>query len=595
MKKKKLYSLKSNLGYVIKITEQWEPKTFILYFFSVICGVVVPIITSFTPSILLYMVEKKYSPEMLVIFVFGVLIISFVLTLIDKHINRISQIKIGNTAKCFDVLFLKKVISMDFALVEGPLGRTKFTKAKNSLKQSGVYDFVGNSISVIIQALGFISMCGIITVLNPLVFVAIIFVQIVLLLISLVEQTYINKGKDKRAMIDRHLKEVSRSAMDFIAAKDIRFYSIHDSLKQISEYYIKEKKVEQDKIYSIYFITDIAKQLVTLIVTGGTYVFLFYVLFKKGLSIAEFNLYLTSVLSFDLWLSKLTQAIDVTQTSNHCVSDMREFLELKNETNDSNILKLPCPQTPQDIEICNLSFRYEGCDEEVLSNINLKIKAGEKVAIVGVNGAGKTTLVKLICNLYTCQKGEIKINGNNIKCYDKNEYYGMFSVVFQDVKFLPVSIASNISNSFLETTDFDKLNGVIKLSGLKSKVDSLENGYNTKLVKSINADAIELSGGELQKMLLARALYKDSSYIILDEPTANLDPISENDLYLKYNELLKNRTAIFISHRLSSTRFCDRIILLDNSTIVEMGTHHELMSKNGKYSEMYKIQSKYYE
>lgn len=591
---KKSYSFKSNLSYVIKTTEQWEPRTFLLYFFSILCGVLVPTITAFTPSVLLFMVEKNYSPESVLIFVFVILIMSFGLTLLDKHLNRESQIKISNTTKHFDVLFIKKLISMDFEFIEGPLGRTKFTKAKNSLKQSGVYDFVGNTINVIIQILGLISMCGIISALNPFVFLTIVFVQVILLLISLAEQTYINKGKDERALIDRHLNEISRSARDFIAAKDIRFYSMHNCLKQISEYYIKQKKEKQDKMYYIFFITDMARQLLSLVVTGGTYFFLFYILFKDGLSVAEFNLYLTSVLSFDLWLSKLARAIDVAQISNHCVSDMREFLEFNNETKNNNSLELPFSQTPQDIEINNLCFRYKGADKDILSNINLKIKAGEKIAIVGMNGAGKTTLVKLICNLYACQNGEITLNGNNISCYDKKSCYRLFSVVFQDANFLPVSIASNISNLPLDATDFNKIDEVLCLSGLEEKINSLKESYNTKLIKSMNEDAIELSGGEFQKLLLARALYKDSPYVILDEPTASLDPISENNLYMKYNELINNKTAIFISHRLSSTRFCDRIILLDDGKIAEVGTHDELMSKNGKYSKMYKIQSEYY-
>ena len=528
-------------------------------------------------------------------FVLLILAISLLLALLDKVLNKESKTRISNTAKTFDLLFAKKMMSLDYELIEGPVGRTKYIKAKNALNINGVYDYVGNSLNVVIQLFGFVFSCGVISFLNPFVFLLIICAQILLLMVSYIEQIYINRGKDRRALIDRHIIEISKTAGDYVAAKDIRFFSLSKLLKKTSEYFINRKKEEYNKIYSIYFITDIASQLISVFITAGTYGFLFYILFKKGLTASEFNFYLTSILSFDIWIGKLVQSLDLLKHSHYCVSDLREFFDLEtiNETREYKTLEYF--NKPQDIEICNLSYKYTGSDKKALSNINLTIKAGEKIAIVGLNGAGKTTLVKLLCNLYTCSCGEIKLNGININQYKKQDYYKLFSAVFQDSRFLPTSIASNISNLTFEETDCAKVNEVIDESGLSEKIKSLKNGYKTTLIKNIDESSTDLSGGEQQKLLLSRALYKNSPFLILDEPTASLDPISENELYLKYNNLAKNKTVIFITHRLSSTGFCDRIVFLDQGEIIETGTHDELIAKNGKYAQLFKLQAQYYE
>lgn len=213
---------------------------------------------------------------------------------------------------------------------------------------------------------------------------------------------------------------------------------------------------------------------------------------------------------------------------------------------------------------------------------------------MGVNGAGKTTLVKLICGLYQPTSGQILLNGVDITEFNRNEYYGIISAVFQEPRFLPCTVLENVSMAPEQESDKENFSVCIEKAGLTEKIKSLPQKENTYLVKNVNEDAVELSGGEMQRLLLARALYKDSPILVLDEPTAALDPIAENEIYLRYSEISQNKTSIYISHRLSSTRFCDRIVLLDNSRIAEIGTHNELLNQNGKYAEMFNIQSKYY-
>ena len=226
--------------------------------------------------------------------------------------------------------------------------------------------------------------------------------------------------------------------------------------------------------------------------------------------------------------------------------------------------------------------------------VTFPINKGEKVAIVGLNGAGKTTLVKIICGLYNPAQGKVLINGIEKQEYNIYDYYSLFLTVFQDYHFLPISIACNISGKPKEQTDRDKVKKCLDAAGLWEKVSGLENGMDSMLDKQLNENGVELSGGEKQRLILARAIYKDAPILILDEPTAALDPIAESRLYQRYNELSRNKTSIFISHRLASTRFCDRIIFIENGEFVEMGTHEELMEKGGKYAALFRIQSQYY-
>ena len=217
-----------------------------------------------------------------------------------------------------------------------------------------------------------------------------------------------------------------------------------------------------------------------------------------------------------------------------------------------------------------------------------------KIALVGLNGAGKSTLVKLLCGLYRPTQGTIFINGRPQEEYSKEEYFSLLAVVFQDVKLLPMTIAQNVASDVGTHIDRERVRECLTLSGLWQKVSSLPQKEDTPLGASILDDGIALSGGENQKLWMARALYKNAPMLLLDEPTAALDPLAEQQIYQKYMEMVEGRTSVFISHRLASTRFCDRILLLENGTIIEQGTHDELICLNGRYAQLFEIQGKYY-
>jgi ABC-type multidrug transport system fused ATPase/permease subunit len=311
--------------------------------------------------------------------------------------------------------------------------------------------------------------------------------------------------------------------------------------------------------------------------------------------IGNFVLYFAAVGGFSAWLSGIVKSINSLNSVGLSTCDLREYLEMEDKMNRGKGVELPkINELPCDIELRNLYYKYPGAEDYTIKNMNLHIRKGEKLALVGINGAGKTTLIKLISGLYTPTKGEIYINGKKSSLYNRDEYYTLFSVVFQDIHLLPISIEKTITSQLEDEIDHGKLDRVINMSGLNDKINSFPNGKETLLVKSVNEGSIDLSGGEIQKLMLARALYKDGPIVILDEPTAALDPIAENQIYQKYNELTKQKTSLFISHRLSSTRFCNRIIFMEDGSIIEEGNHNSLMKGNGKYKEMFDKQSHYY-
>ncbi len=246
-----------------------------------------------------------------------------------------------------------------------------------------------------------------------------------------------------------------------------------------------------------------------------------------------------------------------------------------------------------DIAFKNVSFQYQGTDNYALKNINLDLKVGERLAVVGMNGSGKTTFIKLLCRLYDPTEGEILMNDFNIRKYDYRQYLDLFSVVFQDYNLLSVPLGNNVASS--DTWDTEKVERLLEEVGFGERYATMSRKLETPLYKDFDEDGVKLSGGEAQKIALARALYKDAPFIILDEPTAALDPIAEAEIYAKFDQIVGDKTAIYISHRLSSCRFCDKIAVFDKGEIVQIGTHDELLAdENGKYYELWNAQAQYY-
>ena len=377
--------------------------------------------------------------------------------------------------------------------------------------------------------------------------------------------------------------------------KDIRLYRMwnwfqdaFDKMKEELAYWVGRQR--NCTIYACVF-----EHFVAFVRNVFIYGYLIVQMMEGRIDLAAFLLYVGVVASFGGWMSSMTAAVSSMWKNNRYMDRYRDFLEYAQEHQGGDG-KVANPGEKHEIRLEHVSFCYEDNEEDTIHDLSLTIAPGEKIALVGINGAGKSTLIKLICGLYSPGAGKILIDGQDVSALSLEEYKKEFAVVFQDVFAFSFPLGDNVSCRPEAETDSRKLEQSLRDAGLWERVEEFPKKGRTNLNKDLDSAGVALSGGELQRLMLARALYKDeASVVILDEPTAALDPIAESRMYDKYHEMTKDKTSIFISHRLSSTKFCDRILYMENGRIAEEGTHDELMALQGAYAAMFRTQAQYYE
>lgn len=584
----------NDLKYMISNWFKWQKKSFVYFFLKVPALILQPIIISYIPKVMIDCINENVTINRLFIII---VLLSILMALAAWLIPFMQELLIGSARIIrmrYAVLAFEKNLRADYKKIESMECRTKSKRAAD------FYNSNFSSSSEFIELLNQFVVCVLGVITSFFIICKVDFLMVLIILITCVIEffllKYLNKKektvKDSRSSIMVKFDYFYNISKDASAAKDIRIYDF-------SSYFIS---ILSKCIYQIdNIVTKYMHQSINVTGTRSVlnfcreiiaYIYLIYLVCNNKLIVSDFIFYFGVITGFSNWLVNLVSCYsNIERCCNDC-SEYRKYIEYCDSNrcidniieNELNIVN--------SIEFKNVSFLYDNNHTETIKDLNFYINAGENIAIVGSNGAGKTTLVKLLCGLYSPTKGKILINGNNISHMNKEIYMGLFAPVFQNYSFLPTTIAENICSS--KEIDQKRLYESLESAGINHKIEQLNFKENEFLIKEVNKDAIDFSGGEKQKLLFAKAIYKNAQVLILDEPTAALDPIAENELYLKYSQLTKEKISFFVSHRLSSTRFCDKIFYLKDGQIIEIGTHNELMALHGEYYKMYNLQSVYY-
>jgi len=586
-------SLFSNLKYIFDAIIKHD-KT--LFYYIIINNFIMPLSLIAPIIIPRFIVDALITGDDYYI-VLRYIIAFFVVTIVASSSNYL--LKTGIFVRSMSLRFLllavagKKHISMEYVNFEKPevlnlCERSERATADNVTGIEGILhrfaNYGGNIITFVVI---------VVIVLNVNILITLI--CLILLAFNYVFSNKANKYEkevnDSLSTTNRKWSYIVGILSDAGYYKDILIFKMNDIIFQKLSFLSFEKQLGRNKILKKHNTKDNILSFLSGIQQIAIYITFSRMVFSSTITIGEYMMFVASVhLLYNTARSAINDSAYIMQ-QNEYVTDFRSFLSL--DLNENN----KCISVPKEIDSISfkgVSFRYQNQTVDALKDISFTIERGERIALVGPNGAGKTTLVKLLTKLYHPSGGTISLNGINIGDMENSEVYNKFSTVFQDTNLFAFTLSENISFKSLQNTDEARVLKCLQQVGLSSVINNLPKGIFQPVLKTISEDGVQFSGGEIQKLALARALYKDAPIMILDEPTASYDAIAEERLYKIFNELTEGKTVIYISHRLASTRFCDRILMLENGTIVEEGSHEELMSKEARYAELFNMQSQYY-
>lgn len=594
-KRKPKYGLLSCVGYIYRYLWKNERRLAMHGLFTVIITVVAAALALYTPSLILDTLESASDFGYVALVIVGLLAAGFLAELAGEIVSVRNQT--GEIYMTSHLMYrkLSKQRSRDWYHQYSESIQKLDERADKAVQDNhaaGVHlpmDFA----AIVATIINFLLFGGVVSMLHPLIVVLLAVGCAITYAMTVWERKANYQQMDERNAADKRKRYVHRIAQTFKYGKDIRLYRMQGYLHSLSQKIIDSCQYFVNLLERRSFLTATVTFLVVLIRDGLAYGFLIFKAVAGEVDAAQFVLYFSAITALSGYMNDILTNWGKVAEGALQISDFREDLEIQDKLNHGK--GIPTPQGPFTIEFKDVGYKYPMGEKQILDHISFKIGAGEKIALVGLNGAGKTTLTMLMCGLLLPDSGEVLIDGHSILEYNLDELYDLFGLVPQNYNLLPMSIGRNIACAMTEDEiDRKKLWVCLEMVGLAEKVRSLPMKENTPLNREVYPDAVDLSGGEKQKLLMARLLYKNPPCMILDEPTAALDPIAESRMYEKYNEITQNATSVFISHRLASTRFCDRIFLLDGANFAEEGTHDELMAAGKKYRELFDIQSKYY-
>lgn len=596
---------------------KYEPKMFLSTLIVSVTGAFIPFVGIYLSARIINELAGARNPERIGGLVIMTLLTTTMLSLIQAALERWkSSHRNGTYYKEYKIYF-DKILSMDYEDLENNHTYDLISRIDQNKQWTGrgLGKLIGNFesfVTAIIRIIGAVSLtislftlqipesAGVVTILNnPLFLVGILALMIAVTVaapsLSVKADSYWAKCDEEARMGNRVFSFYGFMAYDRRRAVDVRVYRQE---KLCSQYFHQcnafgsESKIGRYARGPMGFLSALSAAL-SYVFTAVVMIFVCFKAWGGAFGIGSVTQYISSITALSGGVSQLISTVGDMKNNASFLRTTFEFLDIPNKMYQGSLTVEKRSDRNYEIEFRDVSFRYPGSDLWALRHVSMKFKVGERLAVVGQNGSGKTTFIKLLCRLYDPTEGAILLNGIDIRKYNYKEYLSVFSVVFQDFKLLAFPVGENVAAD--SEVDRDRAKRCLSVAGFDAKLAAMEQGMDTYLYKNLEKTGVEVSGGEEQKIAIARALYKDAPFIILDEPTAALDPVSEYEIYSRFNELVEDKTAIYISHRLSSCRFCDEIAVFDHGNVIQKGTHEDLLTeKEGKYYELWEAQAQYY-
>ena len=591
------YNMAQNSWFMIKLAwTSGEKKVIVLSLLSALTAVALNLINLYVSPTILSVVERQASATELILTIVVFVVALMLVSAASSYVN--TNTLYGRISVRCEIINLlnRKMATTSYQNISDERFKTLKIKVQETIGSNrAATEAVWTTLTdLTTNIVGFAFYVVLMSSIQPLLLLAILATTVVSYFVSNRLSEWGYKHREEESEYSTQIYYLDRQSSDLTAAKDIRIFGLRSWLDDLYAKSMAAYTAFKSKEQGVYIWASVTDLVLTFLRNAIAYAYLIGLVIGNGLSVSEFLLFFGAVGGFTAWVSGILGGFNTLHKQSLDISSVRECLEFPEpfKFEDGEPIKTE-ENRLYEIRFENVSYRYPSADKDTLTNINLTLHPGEKLAVVGLNGAGKTTLIKLICGFLDPTEGRILLDGKDIRDYNRRDYYKMFSAVFQEFSLLAGTIATNVAQDS-EGFDMERVKDCVEKAGLRKKIESLKDGYDTYLNRKVFEDAMLLSGGETQRLMLARALYKNAPFIVLDEPTAALDPIAESEMYQKYHEMTSGKSSIYISHRLASTRFCDRIIMIADGGIGEEGTHEELLKAGGKYAELFEVQSKYY-
>ena len=589
---KKVFRIIANIGYMFKYSWNISKSGFFVAIVNILLDTVEPLILLLIPARIIDELVSGKEWNTVLKYIFLLILTMTIFKLIRALMNVVSNLSYDQCRIKNGFAYAAHFLHMDYENLENGAMRDK----QMTLSQHvNAFVFIHQNFKgTLTSLLQLISYSYIIFTLHPVMIAVILLLIGAFSLVSKRRENINYKFQPIITKVTRRLNYLFNIMISYDYGKEIRINNadrwLDEKYKRESADFIQKNRINQKKQLFLGFI-DL---FISGVQTGIMYGYCAVKVINGSISLGSFSVYIGAITNFTGAFTSFVNNVNYTVTVMKYVNDYKKYIESTHPSWEKKSTEdiINKDFSEHEIEFKNVSFHYPNCENMVLKNVSLKIKSGNRLAIVGYNGAGKSTLIKLLCRLYEPTEGVILYNGIDISTIKYDQYMELLSVVFQDYRLFAFSIKDNV----ILNRAFDKiqLDTAISKSGLSKKVSGLENGIDTLVSKEFDEKGIEFSGGEQQKLASARAFYKNAPIVILDEPTSALDPVSESELYQRFNDIIGKNTAVYITHRLASVKFCDTIAVFSNGMLIEYGSHEELMKHDGLYSEMFSKQAIYY-